>query len=212
MDGKPRSLNFAPWEDLLLSKAWVSVSLDPSVVCGQKRKSFWSQIEEEKFNLLSDLYEINEDEEGVKAVGGRNAAQLDNRFNKVIKVDLVVFNKYFLQIHTEHRSSVPYILHRGLACERHQEIEGKPYKFEHCVETLHKVAKYNPLLNEEPLTYDDEAAADRNRVTGVIEGHLRDLKEGRLLGLMLLQRGGQTGRPLMMIWNQKLRLQQPLAL
>ncbi len=42
-DGKPRFPNFAPWEDLLLSKVWVSVSLDPSVGCaGQKRKSFWS--------------------------------------------------------------------------------------------------------------------------------------------------------------------------
>jgi hypothetical protein len=47
----------------------------------------------------------------VKAVGGRNAAQLDNPFNKVIKVDIVVFNKYFLQIHTER----PWILHRGLS-------------------------------------------------------------------------------------------------
>ncbi len=45
---------------------------------------------------------------------------LNSTINKVIKVDLVVFNKYFLQrIHTERPSGVPYILHRGLAsCER----------------------------------------------------------------------------------------------
>jgi hypothetical protein len=59
-----------------------------------------------------------------------------------------------------------------LSCERYLEIEGKPFKFEHCVETLHKVAKYNPLFNEEPLSSDDEAAADRNRVTGVMGGTL----------------------------------------
>ncbi len=114
--------------------------------------------------------------EGVKAVGGRNAAQLDNRFNKVIKVDIVVFNKYVLQIHTEHPSGVPWILHRGpLSCERyHLEIEGKPYKFEHCVETLHKVPKYNPLLiRQEVLSSDDEAGgADRNRVNSVMGGTL----------------------------------------
>jgi hypothetical protein len=169
---KPRSPNFAPWEDLLLCKAWVSVSMDPtSVGCGQKRNSFWSRIEE-KFNLLYDLYEFLDEEEGVKAVGGRNAAQLDNRFNKVIKVDIVVFNMYFLQIHTERPSGVPWILHRGLSCERYLEIEGKPYKIEHCVETLHKVPKYNPLINrQEVLSSDDEAGgADRNRVNGVMVG------------------------------------------
>jgi hypothetical protein len=35
--------------------------MDPSVVGGftiKKRNSFWSQINEEKFNLLYDLYEI----------------------------------------------------------------------------------------------------------------------------------------------------------
>jgi hypothetical protein len=37
---KPRSPNFASWEDFILCKAWVSVSMDPSVGCGQKRNSF----------------------------------------------------------------------------------------------------------------------------------------------------------------------------
>jgi hypothetical protein len=121
---KPRSPNFAPWEDFLLCKAWVSVSMDPSVGCGQKRNSFWSRIEE-KFNLLYDAFEMDEDEDGVKAVGGRSASQLDNRFNKVIKVDIVVFNKYFKQIKTERPSGIPWILHKALSCERYLEIEGK---------------------------------------------------------------------------------------
>jgi hypothetical protein len=84
VSSKPRSPNFAPWEDLILCKAWVSVSLDPSVGCNQKRASFWRRIEV-KFNLLYDAYDLDEEEEGVlKAVGGRNSSQLDNRFNKVI--------------------------------------------------------------------------------------------------------------------------------
>jgi hypothetical protein len=168
---KPRSPNFAPWEDLLLCKAWVSVSMDPSVGCNQKRATFWKRVEE-KFNLLYDAYDMEEDD-GVKALGGRVAGQLDNRFSKVIKVDIVVFNKYFLQIHTERPSGVPWILHRGLSCERYLEIEGKPYKFEHCVETLHKVPKYNPLLvNVESPSSDDEAPPDRNRMNGVMGGTL----------------------------------------
>ncbi len=40
VSSKPRSPNFAPWEDLILCKARVSVSLDPSVGCNQKRASF----------------------------------------------------------------------------------------------------------------------------------------------------------------------------
>jgi hypothetical protein len=41
---KPRSPNFASWgEDFLLCKAWVSVSMDPSVGCNQKRSTFWKR-------------------------------------------------------------------------------------------------------------------------------------------------------------------------
>jgi hypothetical protein len=46
------------------------------------------------------------------------------------------------------------------------------------VETLHKVAKYNPLLSEEPLSSDDEAAADRSRVTGVVMGGTLERPQG----------------------------------
>jgi hypothetical protein len=95
---KPRSPNFASWEDFLLCKAWVSVSMDPSAGCNQKRSTFWKRIEE-KFNLLYDAYDMGEDD-GVKAIGGQIASQLDNRFNKAIIVDIVVFNKYFKQINT----------------------------------------------------------------------------------------------------------------
>ncbi len=66
----------------------------------------WIRIEQ-KLNRLYDVYEMDEEEDGVKAVGGRSVAQLDNRFNEVIKVNIVVFNKYFLQIHTERPSGVP---------------------------------------------------------------------------------------------------------
>jgi hypothetical protein len=83
--------------------------MDPSVGCGQKRNIFWLRIEE-KFNLLYDAYELDEEEDGVKAVGGGNESQLDNRINKVIKFDIVVFNKYFKQINAERPSGIPWIL------------------------------------------------------------------------------------------------------
>jgi hypothetical protein len=65
-------------------------------------------------------------------------------------------------------------------CERYQEIESKPFKFEKCVETLHKVAKYNPLSDELLVSSDDDEAprTDRNRVTGVM-GETLERPQGR---------------------------------
>jgi hypothetical protein len=87
------------------------------------------------------------------------------------------------------------ILHIALSCERYLEIEGKPFKFEQCVETLHKVAMYNLLVSEELVSSDDAGAVDRNKVNGVMGG--------------TLQRGDQRG---WMMKKQSLKLQQPLAL
>jgi hypothetical protein len=171
---KVRSPNFAPWEDLLLSKAWVSVSMDPSVGCNQKRDSFLRRVEE-KFNLLYAAYEPSEDE-GVKAVGGRTAAQLDNRFNKNIRTDIVLFNKYFTQIHIEKPSGVPFKHHVVLAMDRFMSIENRVFKFESCVPVLHKVPKYNPFLDDgvAPGDSDEENEEEGgvNRIRGVMGNNL----------------------------------------
>ncbi len=85
----------------------------------------------------------------------------------------------------ERPSGIPWILHKALSCERYQEIEGKPFRFERCVETLHMVAKYNPLISEESLSSDDDeagpagpTATDRNRLTGVM-GQTLERPQGR---------------------------------
>jgi hypothetical protein len=121
-----------------------------------------------------------EEDDGVKALGGRIASQLEeNRFNKAVKkVDIVlVFNKYFKQINTERPSGVPYTLHKALSCERYQEFEGKPPSgflkgvlklFTRMPSTILSIVK-SPSLG----CSDDEAApsgptTDRNRFTGVM--------------------------------------------
>ncbi len=173
---KVRSPNFAPWEDLLLSKAWVSVSMDPSVGCNQKKESFWKRVEE-KFNLLYDAYEPTEDE-GVKAVGGRTAAQIDNRFTKNIRTDIVLFNKYFAQIHIEKPSGVPFKHHVYLAMDRFMSIENRVFKFESCVPVLHQVPKYNPILGAgggSSLGGDSDEENEEegvNRIRGVMGNNL----------------------------------------
>jgi hypothetical protein len=163
---KVRSPNFAPWEDLLLSKAWISVSMDPSVGCIRRRNKFWKRVED-NFNLLYAAYEPTEDE-GVKAVGGRTAAQLDNRFTKNIRTDIVLFNIYFAQIHFEKPSGVPFKHHVLLSMDRFMSIENRVFKFERCVPVLHKSPKYNPILGGSPGAGDSD---EENEEEGVKESN-----------------------------------------
>jgi hypothetical protein len=101
--------NFLSWEDLLLCRAYVNVSQDPSVGCNQNLKAFWNRVAV-KFNLLYyDAYICDEETDGVKALGGRTAIQLNDRFSKAISVDLIIFNKYFRQIIIENPSGVPLV-------------------------------------------------------------------------------------------------------
>ncbi len=77
--------------------------------------------------MMSTMRWMRKKRDGVKAVGARNAAQLDNQFNRVIKVDIVLIQKkYFKQINTEHPSGIPWILQKALSCERYQHeiLEG----------------------------------------------------------------------------------------
>ena len=43
---KKRGPNWYSWEDLLVAKAWVSVSLDPSIGVGQKLKKFYTRVQQ----------------------------------------------------------------------------------------------------------------------------------------------------------------------
>ena len=53
-----RGTNFLNWEDGLLAKAFVSVSMDPSKGCGQTLLVFWTRVTD-KFMLLYEYHKQN---------------------------------------------------------------------------------------------------------------------------------------------------------
>jgi hypothetical protein len=132
---------------VLLCKAYVNVSTDSSKGNYQKREVFWKRVETQ----FTTLYKL-ESAERRGTVECRGAEALDNRFMKSIKVDMVVFNKYYKQIKQEKPSGEnDYI---ALAAERFLAIEGRPFKFVDCVIPLRDIPKYYPMPDH--CNSDDE--------------------------------------------------------
>jgi hypothetical protein len=75
----------------------------------------------------------------------RSMEHLMHRFNRNIKVDIMVYNKHcYIHIHTEMPSGVPVEQYPELICARYKEVEGKSFRFAQCVETLHSLVKFSP--------------------------------------------------------------------
>ena len=54
---KKRSPNWFPWEDLMVAKAWVNVSMDASIGCNQTVAKFWRRVQQ-KFMLQFLSYQV----------------------------------------------------------------------------------------------------------------------------------------------------------
>jgi No apical meristem-associated C-terminal domain len=182
---KKRSPNWFPWEDLMVAKAWVNVSMDASIGCNQTVAKFWRRVQQ-KFMLQFLSYQVRESHDGGdKDHGGRTASQITNRFMKVMKADMTLFNKYFKEIKDENPSGVPYKQHVKLAVERYNHLNKDPFKFQHCVPTFHKCPKFCPFENDDARIRmmgrdslgevdDEEEASTRtaNHVGSVMGGNL----------------------------------------
>ena len=183
---KKRSPNWFPWEDLMVAKAWVNVSMDASIGCNQTVAKFWRRVQQ-KFMLQFLSYQVRESHDGGdKDHGGRTASQITNRFMKVMKAEMALFNKYFKEIKDENPSGVPYKQHVKLAVERYNHLNKDPFKFQHCVPTFHKCPKFCPFENDDARIrmmgrdslheVDDEEQEESiqtaNHVGGVMGGNL----------------------------------------
>ena len=97
-----REPNFNKWEDLTLSKCYVNTTCDPTVGNNQKGLAFWRKVHA-KFALVHSQTHISvKQNEQVRSLD-----QLMQRFNRNIKVDIMVYNKHYIHIHTEKPSGVP---------------------------------------------------------------------------------------------------------
>ncbi len=136
---RKREPNFNKWEDLTLCKCYINTTCDPTVGNNQKGIAFWRKVHE-KFALVHSQTHISiKQHDQVRSVD-----QLMNRFNRHIKVDIMVYNKHFLHIKAEKPSGVPEEQYPELICARYKEVEGKSFRFAQCVDTLHSVPKFSP--------------------------------------------------------------------
>jgi hypothetical protein len=144
---KKRGPNFYVWEDLMVAKAFVNVSMDAAIGNNQSSKKFWRRTQG-KFMVQFQLYVVRPNvDAGDKLHGGRTAPQIENRFNKVMKVEMANFNKWFKRVFDDNPSGIPYKEHCKLALKRYNFNEKDPFKFFQCVPTLHKCPKFNPFDN-----------------------------------------------------------------
>jgi hypothetical protein len=134
-----RSNNFVPQEDAYLSRAYVNASCDPRIGNNQKGKEFWRKVGQGYIILC-----VGTEFEGRI----RTTQQLYIRFNKHIKVDLVVFNRYYLRVMRSQPSGVPQSEYTDMAAELYREGEGKAFRFKLCVPILHEVPKYCPFYGD----------------------------------------------------------------
>jgi hypothetical protein len=143
---KKREPNYTDVEDLSLCKAYANVSTDPVHGTHQKGSTFWNAIKE-KYDIF--LPEVNKEQE-VEMVNlpERNCDSLEQRYNKTIKKIMHKWNGYYKKAKSPLKSGWTEDMYREHACQLYNIAEGKPFKLEHCVDTLFQLPKFMPVLGD----------------------------------------------------------------
>ena len=87
-----RPKNFNEWEDLYLSMAYVSTSEDPIKGADQKSETFWNGVREKFVEIR-----LESTDEGVE-LQDRSATSYQNRFQRHIAKDVLLFNKFYKHV------------------------------------------------------------------------------------------------------------------
>jgi hypothetical protein len=137
-----RAMNYTETEDLLLTKAYVSVSNDPINGSQQRANIFWAKVHQKYKVLLS--------QQGSKTgVVSRPVESLKQRYLKVIAKAVGKFNKFYRNLKTQNKSGWTKDDYIEEAARLYEEEEGKPFRFSLCVEVLHQVPKFDPMVDQE---------------------------------------------------------------
>jgi len=136
-------MNYSEMEDLLLTKAYVSVSNDPINGSQQWSNIIWAKVHE-KYKLLVA-------QQGPKmGFGSRPMESLKQRYLKVIAKAVGKFNKFFRNLKMQNKSGWTKDDYIEEACRLYEEEEGKPFRFSLCVEVLHQVPKFDLMVDRQP--------------------------------------------------------------
>jgi hypothetical protein len=157
--GKTRNPNFHQDEDELLSRAWVSASVDPSKGNQQKSCDFWKEVQKryELLQVRSDSMEV---------ATPRDWMQLKYRFLRHIACYTMKFNKHFRAaskaVPSGELETDAAIMETAM--EDYLQEEGFRFKFAVCVPILHAVPKFDPFFTPvaETATTDGEPSTATN--------------------------------------------------
>jgi hypothetical protein len=112
-----------------------------------------------KKNIVIFLPEVNKDQE-VELVNlpERNCDSLEQHYSKTIKKIMHKWNGYYKKAKTPLKSGWTEDMYREHASELYKIAEGKPFKLEHCVDTLFQLPKFMPVLSDNG--WSDEIVED----------------------------------------------------
>jgi hypothetical protein len=141
--GRPsKAANFVAVEDVVLCKAYVNVTLNPVDGVGQKSKAFWDHIHRKHCLFLRE-------DNLSKALPEGDSESLKNRFQRQIQRKMNVYNKYYKQVKECPPSGVNTEEEiQKVAADNYRDAEGHAFAFSHCVEVLHQLPKFNPMVDD----------------------------------------------------------------
>jgi hypothetical protein len=139
--GGNRNRNYSELEDILITKAYISVSTDAIHGSQQKGNIFWSKVHQ-KFKLFASK------EPGGNELRGRPVDSLKQRYTKVIAKAVSKYNKFYKTLKNDNKSGWNEEMYMDEASKLYEEEEGRPFRFLSCVEALHKVPKFDPMVSD----------------------------------------------------------------
>ena len=155
-----RPKNFTEDEDAFICRAFVNVSENPILGNDQKSTTFWSAVQR-KYS------ELAEEEFGEDFVA-RDADAILNRFRRHIQKDMFTFNTHYKTCKSNKQSGKVDEDYIKDALDLYLEFEGKAFRFPKCVEILHQMPKFNPMVSsEDPFDTDSEEEAGVGQVNDI---------------------------------------------
>jgi hypothetical protein len=165
---KEKAPNFTKAEDLLICKAFVNVSTDATVGNDQTAERFWERICDKFKELLKEAHVLN-DQEVMVDDHGRTPNSIMNRFQRHIQKAVNKYNHFYKQVKDTKPSGHSEEDIRKLAADEYRTANSQVFKWLHCIETLHQLAKFDPMTNDnDDAANGEEGEPNYNRVGAVM--------------------------------------------
>jgi hypothetical protein len=177
---KTSNPRFVSAEDVILCKAYKSVSEDPIKGCNQKIEDFWLAIKQ-KYDMLLD------DEDVIKALPrNRTVNAIRTRWERHIKVEMPKYNKHYKACKTPLQSGWTEEMYRNVAKDCFLEEYGYKFKFLECCDILWEMPKFDPMVDQEAEVEIVDGNEDDNSETaedgGTQGGGGHNKVGGRIMG------------------------------